>query len=330
MDATSLPEYRYRIIDELLNKKSHVKTKEMANVIGERCGKEISTRQVLNYISSMKADPYWAPIENDPKRKAYFYSRQFSIAAMDLAKGELEALEFAAGLIYQYRDAGFFSGLSNAIGKIKLGVGFAHLDRNDFHKWVQTEDVPLQKGQEHLATLLNCIKSKTKVDLTYRKFSQDVHQKHVFHPYMLKESLNMWYVVGFSEKRNEIRNFAIDRILSIGSRNDIFAINTAFDHELYFKHAFGITVAKTPPEKIFLEFSKKQSNYLRALPIHSTQKIEEIPDSGIFVSIEAYPTYEFYMKLLSYGANVKVVSPTSVLKEHQRRLQEAIDWYKSK
>lgn len=328
MAIVKYPLIRYRIIDELLNRKKYVKTKEFCEAVRERFGSSITGRQIRNDIDFMKGDDgYRAPIAYCRRERAFYYEYQFSIQALHLDQKEIESLEFAAALIWHYKESGFFRGISNAIGKIKMGVDFAQVPSQDFRQSIQPEDLPMQRGQEHLPVLLEAINAREVLRISYRKFQQERDSVHHFHPYVLKEYQNLWYVIGYSELRSDIRSFAVDRIQHIDRRNASFVMLKGFDPISYFRHSFGVTVMQEKPIRLVLQFTKRQGDYLKVVPIHRTQEIIEENEEGLKVVLTTYPTYELFMKLLSYGENVVVLEPQSVAVELRDRLMRALTNY---
>lgn len=68
---------RYRIIDTLLRRRSHVKTSELALICCHETGFSVSQRTIQLDLEAMKHDPFlgfFAPIAYDPERRAYYYT----------------------------------------------------------------------------------------------------------------------------------------------------------------------------------------------------------------------------------------------------------------
>jgi len=100
-----------------------------------------------------------------------------------------------------------------------------------------------------------------------------------------------------------------------------------FDFKEHFRHSLGITVADLEPVRIVLRFTSLQGNYVKALKIHESQKIEGDTKRSLTISIIVRPTYELYSKILSYGKDVKVISPPTIRHEIKKTLQETLKKY---
>ena len=81
-------------------------------------------------------------------------------------------------------------------------------------------------------------------------------------------------------------------------------------------------------ERIVLEFNAAQGNYIKALPIHPSQKIIKETNSQVLVTLELVPNLELQMKVLSYGRSVRVVEPENLALQIQSLLAESLKQYK--
>ena len=113
-----------------------------------------------------------------------------------------------------------------------------------------------------------------------------------------------------------LRIYALDRILSLDFTDVTFEYPADFDPQAYFDASFGIIVdEECEIEAIQIKVYNNQSQYLRALPLHHTQKeIAKTDDYSIFEYI-LRPTYDFKQELLSHGDDIEVLSPAWLREE---------------
>ena len=79
--------------------------------------------------------------------------------------------------------------------------------------------------------------------------------------------------------------------------------------------------------KIILHFFGKTSNYIVSKPIHGSQISKWISDDLLEVKIEIIPNIEFEMLVLSFGHNIKVVSPKSISNHIRNKIKCALENY---
>lgn len=323
--------FRLRLIDETLRNRKFVKTADLVKLIKNQLGEDVSNRTVQKDIEAMKNDTrlaYDAPIEYDSKRKAYFYSEEgYTIANIALKEHEVNALRFCGARIQLYSNSGLFKDFSKAIQKVIDGVNLKQKLKltTDPDLIIQTDTVIYESSSDMLEKILLAIDEKTNICFDYRKFnSTDEKVERIISPYILKEYKSRWYILGFAAKDNKIKTFALDRMENLVHTNGNYYQNKTFDSELYFKHCFGITAFQETPKTIKLQFGARQIEYVKSLPIHSTQKVISENKNRLIVSIKVIPSYELYEYILGKMPDIKVLSPKPVAEKVKQILSKAL------
>ncbi len=323
---------RFHVIDTLLSKGDRVKTSEIQKAILYELEITVSTKTINNDINDMRhsiALGYNAPIETDKSKKAYYYSDpNYTIKAFGLRETDINALQFYANTIKQYKDYEVFKDFSNAIEKILAVLANSKVTTNgeNSRSIVQTERTPLITGGRMIPKMIEAINLKSSIEFNYQKFNDEKIKVVHLQPYLLKEDRHLWYILGKNKKGHFI-TYALDRIHGLTILDDKF-IPEEIDFEEYFKYSFGITVTDANPVEAILSFTSFQGKYIKALPIHPTQKVLIDNDEELRISVEVKPSYEFYEKLLGYGSQVKVISPPEIVHSLKLILEKASNLYK--
>ena len=323
---------RYHVIDTLLSKGDRIKTSEIQKTILYELDLKVSTKTINNDINDMRRSielGYYAPIETDKSKKAYYYlDPDYTIKAFGLKNSDINALQFYANTINQYKDYEVFKDFSNAIEKILavLANSKVAINGGNSRTIVQTERTPLVTGGHMIPKIIEAINHKCAIEFKYQKFNDENVKVVKLQPYLLKEDRHLWYILGKSHKDHFI-TYALDRIHDLTILDDKF-ISEEIDFEEYFKYSFGITVTDADPVEAILSFTSFQGKYIKALPIHPTQKVLIDNDEELRISVEVKPSYEFYEKLLGYGSQVKVISPPEIVDTLKGILEEATNLYK--
>lgn len=323
---------RYRIIDNYLRQTPYGKTSRLAEVCSEKLGIPISQRTIQKDIVDMIEDTalqWYAPIKYDHRKKAYFYPNDVEeiFPAIELNDQEISALLFYGQIQDQYHQFGIFNEITEAIDKVLNAANVRKEYREIFkgQPLIQTEKTPPIKGSELLLKIMQGLKAKKKIRFTYHKFEEE-KQEIIISPYLLKEEKHFWYVIG--AEKETLKTYAVDRMSNLRIVNEAI-YKMSFNPKAHFKYSFGVTVPDLQPLEVILSFTPFQGNYLKALPIHETQKILLDNSDEFRISILVKPAYEFYSKILSYGPSVKVVSPDSVVNELKEMLVETLSEYKT-
>jgi predicted DNA-binding transcriptional regulator YafY len=170
------------------------------------------------------------------------------------------------------------------------------------------------KGTDNLYLLIHAIKNKLRIQFDYEKFWEDSITNRVVEPYALKEFKNRWYLLAKAVNDNYVKTFALDRMTEITLTDLRFEVLPSFNVNEMFKYCYGIITPKDQkPEEIFLSFNAEQGKYIKSLPLHDTQEIVLDNENELQVKLKLYITHDLIMELLSYGDNLKVLKPISLV-----------------
>ena len=185
------------------------------------------------------------------------------------------------------------------------------------------------QGTEHLYGVLHAIKNNKQIKYEYYKYWDETHSIKTVEPYALKEFKQRWYILAKDTKDGYIKTFALDRMSDLSICKQSFMPNTEFDLNDYFKNCFGIISSRGKDlEEVLLSFSPMQGKYIKSMPLHESQHIVIENENETRVSLQVYPTFDLVQELLSYGDNVKVLGPQSLIKEMKLNLSKALELYK--
>lgn len=200
---------------------------------------------------------------------------------------------------------------------------------NNYSEYIQF-DSRTPRGTEHILPLLNAIKNKVVVDIEYHKFYESESETVAFNPYLIKQFKSRWYVIGNKVENNGIRTYALDRIVKVDTKKKKFNHSKDVDIVGYFKNSFGIIAPNSDkPEKVVFNATVEQANYIRTFPLHVSQKILKTSTVQVTFELTVFITYDLIMELLSYGDEIKVDSPKSLIKELTNMYSNSLAKYKS-
>ncbi len=72
---------------------------------------------------------------------------------------------------------------------------------------------------------------------------------------------------------------------------------------------------------------KDQSNFLKGLPLHHSQRIVEETDDYTIFSWQLKPSYDFIQQLLTMNAHIEVLEPISLREKMKKLLEEMLAKY---
>ena len=125
--------------------------------------------------------------------------------------------------------------------------------------------------------------------------------------------------------KNKVITFGLDRIFDPIVLEKSYNIDHSFSPDLYFKHSLGITVYEQLPNEIIIETNPILSKYLTSQPIHHSQKLIRIEESGNhFFTLHLLITYELKMLLLGFGKDCKIIAPNELREDILNELKQSV------
>lgn len=188
-------------------------------------------------------------------------------------------------------------------------------------------------GLHHFSALMHAISNRFQISISYKKFYESESSHRILHPLALKESQGRWYLIAVQVDDNMVKTFGLDRIEDIDISKRTFKAYKHIDIAAMFRNCFGVLSSEDAPQQIILAFSAFQAQYVASYPFHHSQKIYEGKDyvktqeDEVLIELNLCITHDFVMQLLSYGDDVKVIAPHSLIEEIRQRLTLALEQY---
>ena len=184
------------------------------------------------------------------------------------------------------------------------------------------------QGTENLYGLLHAIKNQLQIKFNYQKFWEDELTKRNVEPYALKEFRNRWYVLANDLKDNKVKSFALDRLSDLDITKKRFQFPDDFNVNRHYKYCFGIISPNGhKPEEIELSFDPFQGKYIKTLPLHESQQILIDDEDELRIKLTLFITHDFFMELLSYGENLRVIKPECLINDLKSTFKNVLKLY---
>ncbi|MGH7396684.1 MAG: helix-turn-helix transcriptional regulator, partial [Candidatus Rokuibacteriota bacterium] len=163
---------------------------------------------------------------------------------------------------------------------------------------------------EHVALIQRALLDRRRLDLRYYSMSRDEENRRQVDPYHLTVFEGGFYLVGHCHLRKTERIFAVERIRELKALATRFTVRPGFNAEEYLEHAWGIVKGKIVPVKVI--FSRSVARYIRDRLWHPSQKLRELPDGRLKLSLRVADTLEVRRWILGYGSEAEVVGPAGL------------------
>lgn len=326
---------RYDVIDRCLTNKLHKfpTLTYLAQKCSERVGVDIEEKTIEKDLYDMRhsaALGYDAPIAYNRQNRGYHYTEQgYSIRELPLSDEEWEALRYAANQLNQYKDIPIFANFKSAIERINtrfdIGLNITDPALNEF---IQYETSVANVGYEWLADLYTAIKNVYSLRFEYDNIYRGEVKKYSIVPYFLKEVKNRWYIIGWSDKKNQYLTFALDRIVSLSVDAIKQKKRSDFNHSQFFKNSIGIMESGDKPEIVKMTIKSPFSRLIKIEPLHHSQRILKESRNILEIEIIVDINPELCNKILSFGPFCVVEKPKKLVNQLKELLSETSKNYR--
>lgn len=196
---------------------------------------------------------------------------------------------------------------------------------SDVSQRIVLENVP--SARDFLPTVIEALRHNRRISFAYKSHKRIEKTPLVeLEPYFVKIFRQVWYVIGLNVKDKRIKTYALDRMEGLTLTDITFEMPAQFLSQQFFSDCYGITTRDDPPDDIMLRVEPTQANYLRATPLHHSQR-EELHESYSIFYYRMHNTYDLREKLLSLGAHIEVVKPRELRQQIAQELKAALRHY---
>ena len=284
----------------------------------------VSKRTIQADIQLMRSDKlgYNAPIVVIDRKYYTYEDKAYSITQSPLKAEDVDKMKEVVSLLKQFNGFHYFDEMTELIAKLENNI---YKSAKQTPNYIQFEDNKQLKGIDHLNGLYQAILQKKPLLIEYKSFKAQEAKKDIYHPYLLKEYRNRWFLICRSNAGKLLLTLALDRIEAFYELSEkIFKPYEGIDFDRYYSECIGVTrTEKDRAQKVILQFNNRNAPYVLTKPIHHTQQIIEHNEHGLTIRIDVILNYELEREILGFGENVKVISPKNLRSRIQQRIERS-------
>ena len=329
---------RYKHLDTLLSDRHHYYdindlTEKVNQLLQDEGFQTVTRRCIEKDLVYLSERPFCAPIKrfkHNGKNCVAYKNPSFSIFIQEMSREERHLLRELLNTLGQ------FDGLDNFewLDKFKSGLG------NTRRQIISFSNNPYLKNSNLLGTLFDFISSEVVICLSYHTFVNPTVRSIAFHPYLLKQYNDRWFLLGAADDDGKILSFALDRIDNVEPLPEKKYAPSPDNLSDRFEDIVGVTLYEDRPiEHIVFWASDASKDYIMTKPIHESQTFikgetennlhEKHPqfEGGAFFSIDCIPNYELIRELCSFGKDLIVLEPSSIQNQVFNRISMMVEDY---
>jgi predicted DNA-binding transcriptional regulator YafY len=283
----------YHTIIKSLKTRTYPSLKDLQHSLELR-GMDLSTRTIERKFQEIRND-LSIEIAYDRDSKGYFVESESDI--------NLDRF------IHLFHLADKASFLIESMKEAKEVMSFVDFDVNE----------EVEGGYEYFPFLIEAMRNKLKVEFMYQSFNSDKAKPHNLYPYLLKEYLGRWYLIGYETHWRQIRTFGLERIQSLNTTNDKFETSERDKVIDRLRSIVGLIYSEGDECQVKVRYTVKEAKYQVSQPLHISQVVLEETEDYVLIAFFLAPNYEFKQRILMKGPEVEVLEP-------QWLREEMADW----
>jgi proteasome accessory factor B len=246
--------------------------------------------------------------------------------------------EFGVEIEYDQHKKGYFinkeEGLSmDSFLRLLELVETAHVfqeslkESKETLEYIDFEHQGISSGIDYLQPILKAIRNHLRIRFKHESYQTGKFKRYQVKPYLLKEYLGRWYVIGEVSGMNAIRTFGIDRVSEFELLTETFEPKDNYEIKARFRDVIGLTYEGSDKQEIILSFKPEQVPYLKSLPLHHSQTFIEENENEALVRYFLKPNYEFTQRIFMHIEKVKVLEPEWLVEQVKEKIDEIREMY---
>ncbi|MBM7623689.1 helix-turn-helix transcriptional regulator [Sporohalobacter salinus] len=293
---------------------------EIMNIIG------VEKTSFYRYIKELeKAN---IPIVRDERTNNYKLREDYYMKPPELTLSEALALIVGGNIILNNNELPYFKEINMAVVKLMAVLPDNTSDLlstlGDRIHFTLDSLVDYSQYNEVFTGLNDAIQQEINVWIKYYTKSRDEITTREVSPYVLQFQDGYLYLIAYCHWRDTIKMFRVDRIQEFKETENKFKYPDDFSVDDYLGKAWGVERREEEIE-VKIKFSEEKAGWIKENRYHPTQKLEELEDGSLLMTVETCSINEIKKWILGFGADAEVLKPGKLRKEVKgevKKLQE--------
>lgn len=185
-------------------------------------------------------------------------------------------------------------------------------------------------GVENVQMVLEAIDQSKGLLCDYFSFNKKTKKEHRLIPCFLKTWEQRWYLVAEPDNHHHgLSVFALERMDNLRLTEEKVQPSNEITVDEYFDGSFGVNHSdEQVPVRLVVKVYGSQVDYVRALPIHESQREIETTEEYALFEYRVVPCYNLFQQLLWHRERLEVMEPAFVREEMKSIVKALAEIYK--
>ena len=258
------------------------------------------------------------PVSSEQRTRSIYWKLAYdpvAEAALDLTHEERMALYFSRGLLKPLVGTPFFDAIESALAKIGAGIsapGHSLLKSLDGQVGIAPFGMKdFSRSRAVIAVLTRAIQHHFTVTLTHATPQHRNAVEYRLDPYRLQYHQGGLYLIALDHAKEDVRTFAVERIRSAAVTRSRFTPPPPATLDELQSTAFQLIHGE--PRLVRIRFSPEQAPYIVERQWHHSQKIENLPNGGVILSLRVASLWEVRHWLYGWADDAQILEPVELV-----------------
>lgn len=179
---------------------------------------------------------------------------------------------------------------------------------------------------KHFGAVCSATLQRKKLWIEYHARSTDERSERTLSPQRVVHYRETWYLDAWDDKRDALRSFSIDRILTATPLKEKALDVTETELDEHYGSAYGIFGGKADKVAV-LVFTPMRARWVADEVWHPEQRSQWLEDGSYELRVPYRDARELVMDILRHGAEVRVVTPRELVDEIALELERTSSLY---
>ncbi len=283
----------------------------------------LHTRTLRRDLEALQAAGIDVAVHDSPRGKVWKLGPLAkSTTKISASATELISLSLGRQLLHPLAGTPFWMGIESFWNKIQEEIPAAVLSHYEkYRRVLRVLGMPAKSYEKQhgiIKTLNRAILEHRLVEIKYRSKSSATAKTRKIEPYAIVLFQSSLYIIAAAcedtDPETRVRTFKLDRFEKAKILDEWYKLPKDLDVDQFVGNSLGIFIGNKP-RNFRIKVSPESARWIREDPWHPDQKMKELKDGSIELSINAVHDMEIIPKVLNLGAEAEILSPASARKQ---------------
>jgi len=172
--------------------------------------------------------------------------------------------------------------------------------------------------------LFEAVRDRRLIEMRYYSAASRRAKAYSVQPYRITLAQGGVYLVAWVPQYDEFRTFAVERIERLSVQETTFRKTRELPADVF---GSSLGVFSADPERVVIEFAAKAAPYVHGKTWHESQTSTLLGDGRVRMTLDVSIDWALRSWLLGFGADVKILSPSSLAASLRDELTRAAAQY---